>query len=51
MKRWIDRVDITNTLVLLSNKKQIKEEIHLTFTDNAARLIEEGQEHERGKIV
>ncbi|WP_019299800.1 hypothetical protein [Lactococcus garvieae] len=51
MKRWIDRVDITNAPVLLSNKRQIKEEIHLTFTDNAARLIEEGQENERGKIV
>ncbi|WP_269147152.1 hypothetical protein [Lactococcus garvieae] len=44
-------MDITNAPVLLSNKKQIKEEIHLTFTDNAATFNRGGTRNERGKIV
>ncbi|AII12910.1 Hypothetical protein NCDO2118_1432 [Lactococcus lactis subsp. lactis NCDO 2118] len=47
MKEWIDRVDITNSPVILPNQKQVKEELQLTFTQNAERLIEEGHDNAR----
>lgn len=42
---WIDQVDITNAPVLLTNPKDIKDDLHLTFTSEAEELIRRGEEY------
>ena len=43
---WIDRINITNSPVLLVNEEEISNDLHLTFTSKAEELIMRGVENE-----
>lgn len=42
---WIDQIDITNVPVLLTNTKDIKNDLQLTFTSEAEKIIRRGEEN------
>jgi len=39
---WIDRIDITNAPALIVNRNKIIDDLHLTFTSEAEKIIRKG---------
>lgn len=39
VRKWIDRINITNSPVLLKNKEEISNDLQLTFTSEAEKIL------------
>ena len=48
---WIDQLDITKVPVLLANKKEIVDELNLSLTKEATRLIEESEKNGEYEVI
>ena len=50
VQQWIDRVNITNSPILLANEKEISNELQLTFTSKAESILRGVENGEEGAI-